>query len=145
MYREQYYYSVPHQTVKKAKQFARLMKKRWMAKVEMKKPRGSAVVVKKGSRPRKVKPRAYYDCEVKDLRKLFDSELLNGALSLQAQKKKKDFDIRPFVKKDIANCLKEDDSRDLKCPLEAMNIVRKAVGLKPLPKDSSSARSRAWT
>ncbi len=134
MYRR-YYYSVPYQSIKKAKKFATRMKKSWGAKVSAEKRQLTGVVMKKGSRAKKVTVVTSYDFEVDNLRELYDSEMLNGHLDARAHKVKKNFDIRSLVKKDLKKCLKEDEKLELSCPLEAMNIVRKAVGLKPLAKD----------
>jgi hypothetical protein len=103
--------AIPFDTVPKAKRFKRRMSKPWIAKVS------------------KEKDEDYYIWNHPD-RDLVGGDNLWDWFDSTADKKKKDFDIRPFVKEEVRAWLDVSDPTSLGEPLEAINIVRETVGLK---------------
>lgn len=119
--------AIPFDTIKRAKLFAKCMQKPWIAKVKADKEEPGYYVWT-------FSPRALVGSD--NLFDVFD----------QKCKKKKDFDIRPYVKKAVRSWLEYDvDPRGSDNPLEAVNIVRQAVGLKPLIEKSLDKKSAPIT
>lgn len=104
--------AIPYDTVAKAKRFKTRMSKPWIAKV-----------VKE-----KIDEDVYFRPNYSGWDLVGSDSLLDG-LDATADRLKKDFDIRPLVKREVRAWLNVTDPTSQGDPLEAVNIVRVAVGL----------------
>ena len=108
-------WSVPYENMKSARLFAQRMKSPWIAKVTYD-PQDD-----------------YYEFDAPDLYRLFGDDGLYDELGEKATRGK-NFDIRPYVKKELKPWLQQQEaSMSRPAPLEPLNIVRVALGLKALP------------
>lgn len=110
--------AVPYGDLNSAKKFKKYMAKPWIARVSYEEEYND------------------YTWDAGEFDLLFSSDDMGMYLDEVAAKKKKDFDIRKYVK-EILKPMVEWESyqlelrRDLKC----LNLVRESLGLKVLPKD----------
>ncbi len=104
--------AIPYDTVAKAKRFKTRMSKPWIAKVTKE----------------KIDKHVYYRSDYSGW-DLVGSDSLGEGLDATADRLKKDFDIRPLVKREVRAWLNVPDPTSHGDPIEAINIVRVAVGL----------------
>lgn len=114
-------WSVPWESTDKAKVFASRMGSDWIAEVQLES--GDSIVELEGI------GNMFWEDEC-----LFGSDDLVDLLSERAQELQSDFDIRESVIKSLREPLREMELQ-LQNPqnLEAVNLVRVAVGIEPLP------------
>ena len=107
-------WKIPYDSIERAKRLKRRMAKPWIAKVTFD---GGAYMF------------SFPDSD------LIGDDFLYDELGDKADKLKKDFDIRPLVKKILIKWMREIYSAEEITSLQAVNITREVAGLKPLSGD----------
>lgn len=106
-------WALPFDSLKDARRLKRLMSKPWIAKVWKNEEEG------------------WYDFHYAGF-ELIGSDNLLDDLGEAARKKKKNFDIRPFVKRELRGYFAQPEVFIPDIPLNIANTVRTAIGLKPV-------------
>ena len=109
---------LPFYDKKSAKAFKKYMAKPWIAKVCWNDEWNN------------------YHWDAGDFTLLYSDDDMGMYLDEVAKKKKKDFDIRPYVKEMLKPTVEwASDQLELKYDLSSLNLVRESLGMKPLSKN----------
>lgn len=142
-------WALPYKNLETACAFIHLMKSPWIARVIAvpDDPEGSGAITDETagkilSSLKKHPLRVDFDAPF--LNSLAGSDTILDELGAMAQRKRKDFDVRPIVARHVKKWVEQEDGLSSRFSVAALKVLRDFLGLSPLPPESEkSLASRA--